>query len=73
MTTTNVKRGYKMNGLSISQHFEMLGPCFSADTETAMAPKAFEGRDCVACSRLTTRATPSGLTSKSSPTRTGLS
>ena len=47
MTTTNVKRGYKMNGLSISQHFEMLGPCFSADTETAMAPKAFEGRDCV--------------------------
>ena len=33
--------------LSISQHFEALGPCFAADTETAMAPKAFEGRDCV--------------------------
>ena len=32
---------------SISQHFQLLGPCFAADTETAMAPKAFEGRDCV--------------------------
>ena len=33
--------------LSISQHFQALGPCFAADTETAMAPKAFGGRDCV--------------------------
>ena len=72
MTTTNVQRGYKMNGLSISQHFEMLGPCFSADTETAMAPKAFEGRDCVRLFQAYNEP-PSGLTSKSSPTRTGLS
>ena len=30
---------------SISEHFAKLGDCFAADTETALAPKCFEGRD----------------------------
>lgn len=36
-----------MTNISISQHFQLLGSCFAADTETALAPKAFGGRDCV--------------------------
>ncbi len=33
--------------MSITSDFEKLGPIAAFDTETAMAPKAFEGRDCV--------------------------
>ena len=33
--------------MTITEDFLALGPVGAFDTETAMAPKAFEGRDCV--------------------------
>ena len=44
-TVSPTTTGYTNLGLSIRQHFEEVGPMFALDTETAMAPVCFGGRD----------------------------